>query len=452
VAHEGFRGADLDRFIKAASHPLAQWVRNNPPAPGEDYVHSVIFGVSERVGPNRNADAYSIKMARADLGTYEKYGRAYRNHRNRVPAEAMGVVKKAYLNEEAGRAEVIVALNRTPEAARRNNGVTADRTLHKLASGSDVAVSQACKVPGDRCSGCGNYARNRSEYCCGPADGGSCKYGGCRDNLGRVFEDGHHLHVDNPSCQFFDWSDVSDTRGADRTAFITGKVANSGRVIGGAELAELMNLVPPDHLLDPAVTAGLRVMRKLAAAARDPLYALLPPVPWDVVVRTRTKLAGAPCAAPVFSGSDHERHRALADLAAGGVVLPPDIWLSAVTGVAPEKCAGAFGPVGFDVDRDLLNRPDVAALLNEYPLNTDGASAGGGYTQHSLAPSVAAQRIEARCAALGATKAARAPTTDPNTAAELRSRYLAYQAAVLACHEDRQILPLLFSDCIGHNR
>jgi hypothetical protein len=133
-------------------------------------------------------------------------------------------------------------------------------------------------------------------------------------------------------------------------------------------------------------------------------------------------------------------------------VLPPDIWLSAVTGVAPEKCAGAFGPVGFDVDRDLLNRPDVAALLNEYPLNTDGASAGGGYTQHSLAPSVAAQRIEARCAALGATKAARAPTTDPNTAAELRSRYLAYQAAVLACHEDRQILPLLFSDCIGHNR
>src|SRR5262249_35273910 len=158
------------------------------------------------------------------------------------------------------RVEVITALNGTKEAAERNEGLIADRELDMLDSGHDIAVSQSVKVSHDVCTGCNHSARNRSEYC--TAD--MCKYGGCPTHMGRVFDDGFHLFVENPQGLFFDLSNVSDTRGADRTAFITGKVAAAERTPGGAELAETLGLVPPEHLLDPHVREGMRVLEKLA--------------------------------------------------------------------------------------------------------------------------------------------------------------------------------------------
>lgn len=587
VASAGLRGLDFSAFTKRAGHPLALWVRDHPPAPGEQYVHSHIFGVTERVGLNRNADGYGIKMARSDLPTYETHGRAYANHKSSDKSKAFGVVKKAYLNEEMGRAECIVALNATKEAAERNGGITADRTLNKLASGVDVAISQACFPPGepvlmadgttkpielvghgdtvvthlgnvrpvghhtvipydgtvvrfrasgipgrvtatadhkvwvrpangaeegwrradeltvgdrvrtplgfadpnataddyvdgaflyrpvtetetdrytgpvynfsvegdesyvvrlvavknckiahDVCTGCGNVAVNRGEYC----DHTTCKYGGCKANLGRVFEDGHHLGRDNPVCTFFDWSDVSDTRGADRTAFITGKVAVADHVVGGAELAEMFNLVPPDHLLDPSARAGLDVARTLAKAAR----ANVPhPVPdWDTVLAVRYKVAGQAARQMTFGPTDFDRQRDVLALAAGGVILPPDIWLSAVTGVDPVKCAGAMAG-GLD-PAAFVDRPDATDLLAEWAV-----TAG---PRHALAPTPKARGLETQAAVLGARKRASASTLDRHSSNELKARYLAYQCATLAAHKNSANFDLLLSECVGHNR
>jgi hypothetical protein len=431
VAADGLRGNDLSTFIKSAGHSLAQWVRDNPPAPGEVYVHSRAMGAGEFVGSNRNGDHYSLEMLRRDVPTFEKNAWWFIDHQNRDPKKSYGKVKKAYLNEDTGMVDTITALNATKEAAERNGNLVAERTLQKLASGIDVAVSQSCSVPGDRCMACGNWAKTRAQYC-GPQ---TCKYGGCRDNLGRVFDDGFHLAVDNPHCNFFDLSDVSNTRGADRTAFITGKVA-AARCVGGAELAEQLGLVPPDFLVDPAVRSASAMAKKLATAHVEPVG-----TDWSVVLQTRGP-------APDLTGSDVEVHQKIAALAAGGVVLPPDIWLSAVTGAPVEKCAAVFAG-GLDVRRDLLARDDLTDLLSDYTVSATGV-------RHSLAPTVQSLVKEAQLAVLHEQKAvvkcAGVDEIPPAIRAEAKGRYLAYQCGILAAHENFSALPLILSDCLRHNR
>jgi hypothetical protein len=140
---------------------------------------------------------------------------------------------------------LLLALNGTEEAARRNNGLVADKELEKLASGSDLAGSMSCTVPYDVCSSCNNKARSRAEYC----DEDTCvgphgeKRGGCKKHLGKVAYDGHWLHVDNPTPRFFDYSMVGIP--ADRIAYgaradYLAKSASSV-IIGGAELAERLH-------------------------------------------------------------------------------------------------------------------------------------------------------------------------------------------------------------------
>lgn len=83
-------------------------------------------------------------------------------------------------------------------------------------------ISHNCKVAFDECSGCGNHARNRTEYC-GPDK--CTKYGGLRDNLGKTFEDGHILRAFNPEPNFFDISLVNTP--ADRIAYTLGVIKTS---------------------------------------------------------------------------------------------------------------------------------------------------------------------------------------------------------------------------------
>lgn len=302
-----------------------------------------------------------------------------------------------------------------------------------------VAVKN-CKVPVDVCMSCGNKARNRSEYC-GPSH---CKYGGCKDNLGRVFDDGFHLTVDNPRCTFFDLSDVSDTRGADRTAFITGKAAGVDRVVGGAELAEVLGLVQPDHLLDPNTLGAVRCLRKLAGHA----YPDVPAAPtWEDCLAVRGSMN--PYKKQAFV--DDNGHETITATMAAGVVLPPAKWLSLATGVGREKCAAAFaGPI--DVTRDLLDRPDVHEVI---------AAAAGPSDDNWLSqkwawavPTANAHAAESARGVLAgerpATKAAFAQ--DHPMAAECRARYLAYQGRLLAAHENSRNFTLLLSECNRHNR
>lgn len=389
---------------------------------------------------NRNSDYYGEHMLERDHPSFEKHARLYLDHKNKRQDQSYGVVKKSHFDKQLGRVELIAALNATKEAAERNGGLVAASTLEKLANNIDVPVSQSCFVPGDFCNSCNHFARNRSEYC-GPQ---TCKYGGCRDNLGRVFEDGFQLGVDNRNCKFFDISDVSRTRGADRTAFITGKVAAADHTIGGAELAEMLGLVAPEHLLDPHTIAAASALRKLASA---PKPGHSPASSWDECLTVRAKRVRGFAKAAEFPNDDHGRHTMLAELSRDGVILPPARWLQAVTGGPLDKCASIFA-TGVD-PRLLLDHEDFHEKLASADYADSRLSPPNAYAW--MAPTRSSHAEESAVATItGPAKFASQQAPD-NVIEAAKLHYLAYQANVLGKHANSPNLPTMLVECARHN-
>lgn len=243
-ARAGLRGHDLSELVKRAGHELVRALDRVTLAPDEVPVHLIALGSTESTGPNRNGDGFKAATCRKYHDTFVKHARWYRNHLNRDPHKSYGRVIASCFNEPMGRIELIAGLNGSEKTAAVNGGMVADKELARLNASKDLAVSMSTHVPYDSCSGCQNQARTRAEYCDGP----QCKYGGLRHNIARTFADGHTLHADNPVVCWRDISDVSDTRPADRIAYVFGKLdkAASGQVLSGAELAELVGIdLPP---------------------------------------------------------------------------------------------------------------------------------------------------------------------------------------------------------------
>jgi len=262
-----------DRSVleKRAGVEFVDRLRHIKLAEDEVPVHIIGLGATEDYGPNRNGDGFSRQECRAHHGTFQKYGRFYRNHINKDPDRSYGRFLDTAFNEPMKRIELLAGLNGSEKTARANGGLVADKELELLERGDDIPTSMACKVAYDICSGCGNKARTRGEYC----DGALCKYGGLKDNIGRTFDDGHTLHADNPSPVWFDDSHVH--KPADRIAWSLGRLekaaAAGGRVVGGAALAEEIGLTMPLELLvDPFmpgwVAHHVKTARLLAEAER----------------------------------------------------------------------------------------------------------------------------------------------------------------------------------------
>ena len=273
VARSGLRGNDLSELIKTAGSHVAKIARDIAWMPGEVPLHNIAIGATEAVGCNKNGDGFSIATCMKSHPTFKKYARQYRDHENRDPAKSYGVIKESFYNDAMKRIELFIALNGTKEAADRNGGLVADRELNILESGKDLATSMACMITRDKCSSCGNMSHNRSEYCLGTEEGGHCKHGGLRHHMGRVCDDGHQLHADNPAeenLRFFDNSHV--IKQADRTAYATGrldhllkKAADAGKTLGGAEVAELLEVGAPLPMLLSGMEPWLQALVKRAA-------------------------------------------------------------------------------------------------------------------------------------------------------------------------------------------
>lgn len=220
----------------------------------ETLIHMLAVGATEDYGANRNGDGFRRETCKKYHPSFVKYARFYRNHINKDPKKSYGRLVKSAWHNPMKRIELLVALNSTDSAAKRNGGLVADREMEKLAQGKEIPVSMACKVAYDVCSYCGNQAPQTRDYCSGTHQGGMCKAGGLRDHLGALVEiDGgiHQLHADNPSPTFFDISNVF--RPADRIAYVTGSLekqaAASGRIVKSAELAEQMGITVPYELM-----------------------------------------------------------------------------------------------------------------------------------------------------------------------------------------------------------
>jgi hypothetical protein len=284
VSSRGLIGNDRREFLKTASHIFVPHVDELVEKMGKDLepVHLISHGATEAYGPNRNGDGFKEATCKRYADTFEKFAHWHRNHKNKVENgdPYYGLVKKAGYNDPMRRVELLVGLFKTKEAAERHGkqAFVADRELTKLASGKDLAVSMACRVPYDQCSYCDHKARTRDDYC----TASMCKAGGCKDNLTRVVKvagDVHQLHVDNPHPTWFDISDVF--RPADRIAYgakadyLTKAAADDFDGFYGvssAKLAEDLGVVAPmavilnqdDSILPGAFSTAVEEQVKLA--------------------------------------------------------------------------------------------------------------------------------------------------------------------------------------------
>lgn len=271
LASSGLHGQDRRVFEKRAAAGLLQEVDGlrDKLASGDELIHLIAMGTTESYGSNRNGDGFRRAVLRERHPTFVKHAKFYRNHANKDPSKSYGYVVKSAFNEPMNRVELLVVLNGSDAAAKRNGGLVADKEMTKLAAGKEIPVSMACRVSHDICSYCSNKAPRVSDYCSGTHEGGFCKAGGLRNNIGALVEvDGgvHQLHADNPDPDFFDISNVF--RGADRIAAVTGvleKAASSRLVIKSAELASSLHVSIPYDLLGVEVQPHIvQRMTKLA--------------------------------------------------------------------------------------------------------------------------------------------------------------------------------------------
>ena len=362
ISSRGIIGADKQDLIKRAGAEFAHKLENIEFAKDEVPVHMIAIGATEDYGPNRNGDGFTRDCCRNYHQTFEKFARFYRDHANKNPAKSFGIVKASAYHEPMKRIELVVALNGSKEAADRNGGLIADKELEKLANDKEIAVSMACKIPFDKCSSCGNSAKTRAEYCDSVENGGHCKAGGLKHNMGRVLEDGHVLHADNPNPTFFDISHVF--RPADRIAYVSGQLqkAASNSCVSGAELAEQLGITAPLGF-DSGRTPAARVQLQLEALTQ------LVQAEKDAGANgnwTQTALASSEAVQPAIDTNNApsvKMAEVLRGLADAGVILPVRDFLALTVKSANATLVSAVAYALPNVFSKLANDADVVTLL-----------------------------------------------------------------------------------------
>jgi len=279
VSSRGLFGADLALLEKRASAEFTEQIQKiaSQLKTDEPLIHLIAIGATEDYGANRNGDGFTRATCERHHPTFTKFAKFYRDHKNKDQKKCYGHVKFSAWNDPMKRIELLVALNGSEDAAQRNGGIFANKEMQKLASGKDIPVSMACRVPFDVCSWCENKSRTRDDYCTSIEKGGSCEAGGLKDHLGALVEmvkngqqQVHQLHADNPDPTFFDISHVF--RPADRIAYVSGQLEKAAGVslVGGAELAEALGVaIPYELLVDSKQPANIQSMLKFAYQLSD---------------------------------------------------------------------------------------------------------------------------------------------------------------------------------------
>lgn len=149
VSSRGLIGNDRSDFLKTASHEFVDLIDRVKVASDEEPIHVIAMGAGESWGSNRNGDFFRREELKKQHPTFEKDAKFFRDHKNKDKSISYGYVKKSAFNDAMDRVELLCMLNKTKEAAERNDGFIADRELEKLAKGDDIAVSMACVLDPD---------------------------------------------------------------------------------------------------------------------------------------------------------------------------------------------------------------------------------------------------------------------------------------------------------------
>lgn len=345
---------------------------------------------------NRNGDWFGADDCRRCHGTFEKFARLYRDHQNRDPAKSYGRVVKSAFNEPMHRIELLVALNASPAAAKRNGGLLADRELEKLASGDAIPVSMACTLPFDRCSYCGNEAASPTEYCRSPSEGGKCRAGGLRTKMGSLIEvdgDVHHLHAINPNPRFVDISHVH--RPADRIAYVTGRIEKQAAA-DNAPVVPIGVTVPYSVAIGDARNPRAQSLLKIAYALAE--LEVSPPRMSQV---TAAGLAASQSCVTDVPDAGYKCGAVLRALADAGCCLPVADFLHVLGGQSREKAAAVAAAVQRalpGVYTRLLSQDMAARLQDTEYLADDVAPAAvqDWVVKHAAAWSLHPSQVQAR--------------------------------------------------------
>ena len=231
---------------QAADSQITEYVSTILPKPNKVYLHILAMGASQYYGANRNADSFPEENLIKYYKTFETSpAHLFRNHNNKNPAIAIGVVIKAIWNPRMKRVELIVEMDKT---------LGAD-ILQRIEDGEFPSTSMACRTEKDTCSVCGNEAGTRQAYC-----------EHLKHQLGKMYPDGRKVVALNTHpLRFFDISVV--WRPADVTSSILTKVASHGEHIkSSAELAEEVGL--SDEPISPQMNKSAE-MKKLSEFIKE---------------------------------------------------------------------------------------------------------------------------------------------------------------------------------------
>lgn len=436
VASRGLRGDDLSKFVKRAGHEFATYIDTMPREPGEELLHLIALGSTEKYGANRNADGFNEDTCKSAHGTFVKSAKWYRSHKNKDKSKSYGIVKRSSYDPMLGRIDLLVSLNGTEKLAKERGGLVADEELKKLAKHSEIATSMGCNLDFDLCSSCGNKAKHRGEYCLGIDEGGQCKHGGCRNNLGKLASDGHLLYVENPNPTFFDISHVF--RPADRIAYAfpvdyMKKVAAHEK--GGAALAESLGVsCPLDVALNARSSTPAHVQRlgqilcKMAAGEQD------------ITTEAKRAWAMALTRSPIVDKRANDTMQVLAGCAEVGAILPIKSFLELVSGeTAVEKIAAVASCLP-EITETCSGDADLfASLIASSPFATlprAGVARRRWAEKHAADCNMLETKARDR-ARLAAIRGEKGPTLATKTAStseparQLAGHYMAYKLAAL---------------------
>ena len=140
--------------------------------------------------------------------SWERFGRFYYHHLNKIPEVARGIVRKVVYNIPMNRVELIVDIN--------NDKATDVIDMINNGGFPGTSMGFRCWPTGDVCSICRNFDspfKNRSGYC-----------DHLKHHMMEILPDGRLEYAINPNGYFFDISFVR--RPADRTSYILSKVAS----------------------------------------------------------------------------------------------------------------------------------------------------------------------------------------------------------------------------------
>lgn len=233
-----FVETDHGRQVKSASAAfMKQAIEQHRPDDRHFMMHLIAMGAYDRYGQNRNGDAFTRDELKKAHTTFVDDAHFYREHLNTDPEKyGMGRVKASAYNPEMDWVELLVWGDREKAAAE----------YEMAKAGKEMSYSMSCRVKGDICSCCNNFARRTSDYC------DHAKY--AMNQFVPEFE--KYAFVYNPNPRFFDISRVA--KPADRIAHFLSyrfgddfaKAAAFGdQVITGADWASASGLTDLSFLM-----------------------------------------------------------------------------------------------------------------------------------------------------------------------------------------------------------